>query len=225
MKKHFLALIPAKKKSERLKDKNLLKIKNKTLLEISINSSLKSKYIDKTYVSTNSKKIYQIAKKNNSYALLRKKKYSYNNAPTFKVVLDFIEQLGIKSKKNLFIVYLQPTSPLRTSYQIDIAIEKFIKSKKSSLISFKLYDNKILKGYFLKDKNFTPLYNNAVSTNSEKLPKVFMPNGAIFIFSVKDFIKNRNFPTKNIYPFIMSDTTSIDIDNYKDYLIAKKLFK
>ena len=44
-KKKVFAIIPAKKYSKRLKNKNLKKIKNKTLLEIAINSAKKAKIL------------------------------------------------------------------------------------------------------------------------------------------------------------------------------------
>ena len=57
------ALIPARSGSKRIKDKNILKLKNKNLLEITINQSLKTKAINKTFVSTDSKKYQKISLK------------------------------------------------------------------------------------------------------------------------------------------------------------------
>ena len=98
----FFGLIPAKKKSKRLRNKNLLKINNKTILEIAINETLSSKLINETYVSTNSKEIYNISLKSNSKAILRKKKYSSNKAPSLDVILIY---KSIKFKKKEKFVY------------------------------------------------------------------------------------------------------------------------
>lgn len=70
-----------------------------------------------------------------------------------------------------------------------------------------------------------PFYPNAVVTNFEDLPKVYSPNGGIFIFKVSDFIKKKILVFKNFHPFIMDDISSIDIDYKGDYLIAKSLLK
>ena len=53
----IIAIIPAKEQSKRLKNKNLLKIQGKTLLEHAINYVKKSNYIDYLVVSTESKKL------------------------------------------------------------------------------------------------------------------------------------------------------------------------
>lgn len=222
-KKLFFGLIPAKLKSLRLKKKNLLKIKNKTLLEISINSSKKSKNINETFVSTNSKKIFNLSSKLGSTSLMRLEKFSSNNAPSRHVVIDFIHQLKLKNKSNTYIVYLQPTSPLRTTNHIDKAIKTFCKTKKKSLVSFSLEDKSILKNFYVRKNKMTPIFKGAITTNSENLPNVYKPNGAIFIFSVKEFLKEGNFPFKSFYPFIMNANSSIDIDDELDFLKAKKL--
>ena len=57
------SLIPARSGSKRIKDKNLLKINGKTLLEISIKHSLKTKEIHKTFVSGLSMRGLQQARK------------------------------------------------------------------------------------------------------------------------------------------------------------------
>ena len=63
-KKKILALIVAREifYSKRLKNKNLLKLRNKTLIERTFDTARKSKYIDKIILSTESKKIIKTAK-------------------------------------------------------------------------------------------------------------------------------------------------------------------
>ena len=52
-----IIIIPARKGSQRLKNKNLLKIKNKTLVEKTIDFSIKIKKVDKIIVSSDNKEI------------------------------------------------------------------------------------------------------------------------------------------------------------------------
>ena len=60
--KKILCVIPARKNSQGLKNKNIQKIKNKPLIFFPISAALKSKYIDKIYVNSDSKEILKIAK-------------------------------------------------------------------------------------------------------------------------------------------------------------------
>lgn len=63
MKKINLAIIPARSGSKEIKDKNILLINKKPLLAYTIEAAIKSKCFDIVFVSTDSKKYAQIAKK------------------------------------------------------------------------------------------------------------------------------------------------------------------
>lgn len=177
---NFLSLIPAKLKSYRLKNKNLLKIKNKSLLEITLDNSLKSKLIKKTFVSTNSKKILNHLKNRDCKTFLRLKKFSSNKVGSTKVIQDFIIQFELSKLKNAYIVYLQPTSPFRSFTHINKAINKFIKNKNSTLISLKNINSELLKSYYVKKKN---LYHYLMMPLSQ-IPKIFQK----FIFQMEQYL-------------------------------------
>ena len=99
------------------------------------------------------------------------------------------------------------------------------------MISFCLTKKSILKNYYISKNKLVPIFKNAITTNVENLPDVYKPNGAIFIFNAKEFLKENNFPFKNFYPFIMDKNSSIDIELlvYKYFgdipaLILRKMF-
>ena len=58
----FLAIIPARSGSKRVKNKNIQKINNKPLIYYAIKQSLKSKFINETIVLTDSKIIKKISR-------------------------------------------------------------------------------------------------------------------------------------------------------------------
>ena len=64
-KKKFLGIICVRGGSKGIKNKNLLKINGKTLLEIAISQAKKSNLLDRLIISTDSKKMIAIAKKLN----------------------------------------------------------------------------------------------------------------------------------------------------------------
>jgi CMP-N-acetylneuraminic acid synthetase len=59
----------------------------------------------------------------------------------------------------------------------------------------------------------------------QDLQDVFIPNGAIYIFSIQQFIDRKGFPSNGSLPFIMSEDDSIDIDEKEDLLRAEKLLR
>ena len=219
-------LIPAKKNSERLKNKNLLKVfKNETLLSVAIKEAFKSDNIDKIYVSSDSKKVLNYSSKLGSNILMRGKLASSSLATSSPVILDFIKQLKLYKSLNSYIIYMQPTSLMRNHKHINEAFRILKKSKKKNCISFKIGNRTVIKSFIKKRNKLTPLYSENVFTeNSENLPTILVPNGAIYIFTVGNFLNRKRIPTKNISSYIMSEKESIDIDTREQFLKAKKIY-
>ena len=82
--KKIIAIIPARSGSKRFRFKNIRIFNGKPLFIWSMLSAQKSKYIDQIYLSTDSKKINEIAKKNGFMInKLRAKKLARDKYPIF----------------------------------------------------------------------------------------------------------------------------------------------
>ena len=106
-------LIPARRGSKRIKNKNLILLNGKPLITISVESALRTKLINKTFVSTNDEKIIKKVNKK-AFIIKRPNNISKDNSTTEQAVSHFINYL----KKNKIIlpdliVLLQCTSPFR----------------------------------------------------------------------------------------------------------------
>jgi N-acylneuraminate cytidylyltransferase len=221
----FIGLIPAKKKSRGLKNKNLRKINGKSLTEITVSKAVKSRYLDKIYLSTNSKKISLLSKKYKVNLLKRPNKLCKDTTESREVISHFIKNLP-KEEKNLknVIVYLQPTSPLRTNIDIDKAIKIYLKSKQNSLISVSKLESKFLKFVELK-KNYLKIFNKDLLTkNRQELENFYYLDGFIFIFQIRKFLTNKFF-LNNSVPYFTNSKKSLDIDNYSNYKMAKNILE
>lgn len=231
-KKSFLAIIPARGGSKSIKNKNLYLIKNKPLIYYTIQSAIKSKYLNTVLLSTDSKKIFQYVKKFPKIKIpfLRPKKLAGDKVLTLPVLkYTLLRYEKILKKKFDFIVLLQPTSPLRTSKDIDNSIKLLTKKKTDSLISVtsvganhplrmkKILKNNKLSNY-ITQKNIDNMYPR------QSLPKVFIRNGAIYIASRELILKNK-ISSKKTIAYEMSEDRSINIDNYKDIILLKHIIK
>ena len=119
-KKNIIALIPAKKNSNRLSEKNLKKIgrNKKKLIWFSINAALKSKYISNVIVSTDCNKIKSYAEKFGAKTpFMRSKKLCLNNTKMLDVIKHALTKIDNKDNKIDAVVLLQPTSPLRKTIE------------------------------------------------------------------------------------------------------------
>jgi CMP-N-acetylneuraminic acid synthetase len=125
------------------------------------------------------------------------------------------------------IVLLQPTSPLRTSRHIDDAFSQLNKHDTTSLISVYIPEKSPFK-CFVRDQSgyLTGLVSNeAPFMNRQELPEVFMPNGAIYIFSIEEFLEGECIPVNRVIPFIMNERESIDIDTQEDVDLVEKIMQ
>lgn len=217
--KKILAIVPARAGSKRIKNKNLLKLHEEfSLLDFSYNSLKNSKYIDKFFLSSDSKKILGLGKKVGfKNRILRPKKLASDKARSEDVILHALKK--IRQKFDI-ILLIQVTSPLRTSNDIDIAIKKFIRKKYDTLISIcktkfkKKFNVEITKKSFLK-KNFK-------SRRNKKF--YYSINGAIYVLNNDYFIKNESFYSSSTGYYLMPNKRSLDIDTQKDLEEFKSYF-
>ena len=125
---NIIALICARGNSQGIKDKNLLKFKKTTLIGNAIKQSLKSKYINRVVVSTDSKKIAREALKNKAEVpFLRPAHLAKNNSPEILTWRHFINFLKKGENKTDYIVSVPTTAPLRKVSDIDKCISEAIK--------------------------------------------------------------------------------------------------
>ncbi len=219
---NIYALIPSKLNSKSIYQKNLKKINKKSLIDITIDEAKKSKFINHIFVSSESEKINRICTKKKVNFFKRDKKFSSVNASSFQVINEFIKKK--KLKKNDSIIYLQPTSPFRKKNHIDSSIKMFIKNSFVSVIGVKKIDVDVFKCIKIQSKRTKSLFKEKyMTTNRQNFPDVYEPNGAIYIFKVKNFLLKKHVPTSNCLPFIMNEKDSTDIDSYDDLRKARKL--
>jgi CMP-N,N'-diacetyllegionaminic acid synthase len=218
----ILAIVPARCGSKGFPNKNIAKIKNKTLLELAIKVGLDCEIINDVYVSTDCKKYENISIKAGAKSLgLRPKKFATDTSKSIDVVIDLINKL---KEKYDYLVLLQPTSPVREPQDIKNMINLLKEKKADACVSvakleephpFKLknIDNN---GYI---KSFIDGTTSEVSRQS--LPKVYALNGAIYITKIETLLKEKTFLPKKTVLYIMN--TNINIDSDEDFIFLEAM--
>ena len=211
-----LAIIPARGGSKGIPRKNIVNFRNKPLIQWSIDAALESKYITDIVVSSDDDEILDYSNNSNGVICLKRpSELALDNTRTEPVLVHTLDNL--KTKYDYFIL-LQPTSPLRTSEDIDSAFLRFLNSKSSSLISVCSLESHPYKTFIVNDKGFLQgiINNDFPFFPRQKLPIVYKPNGAIYIISVSEFLKNKSLFTDKTIHFEMSKMKSLDIDSLED---------
>lgn len=225
-KKRVLALIPARSGSKGLSNKNIRIFCKKPLIAWTITAAKASKYIDKVIVSTDSPKIAKIARGYGAETpFLRPKQIATDKATAIQVVKHAKEWLDLQTLGFDIIVYLQPTSPLRTAIDIDGALKYYIKKNALSVISVSKSDKlKHLINILPKNRNMNNFIDLKYSAkNRQEFKEFYQINGAIYIADIAFITKNRSWYGNNTYAFIMAKNHSIDIDDILDFEIAQTI--
>lgn len=222
-----VGLITARGGSKGLPRKNILPLAGIPLITWTINAALESSGIDVVYVSTDDIEIKLISEESGAICIDRPKSLAADTSSSEDVVLhaiDYFERLGQPINT---IVLLQPTSPLRTARHIDEALEVYYTKKASLVLSVFEPSHTPIKAY-IQNKNgeLEGLYSEkAPYLRRQDLPLAFQPNGALYIFSKDTFLKNQMFPRTKVFPYIMSEQESGDIDTLDDLLQVENLIK
>ena len=221
-----MAIIPARGNSKRLLQKNIKIMAGKPLIAHTIIAAKKSKYINRTIVSTEDKEIAEISKKYGAEIFKRPGYLAADKVKVAKVVLHFLKILEEERYFPELVVLLQPTSPLRTADDIDEAIESFFKNDCEMVMSVGEVSSPVYRSFKIEGKYLEPvLGHNYISARGQDLPKIYIANGAIYIATPQIIKKYQAIHALKILPYFMPEEKSIDIDDRIDFERAEKLMK
>lgn len=218
----FVGIITARKNSERVKNKNLILINKKPLLKYSLMALKKSKKINHGFITSNCNKMLTLGLKNKINTIKRPSRLASPNSTSEDTLIHAINFIIKKFKlfpENVF--FIQPTSPLINSNDIDNAIIKFLKTKADSL--FSSYKAK----YFIwkkKNSNYKSVtFNSEKRTSTKKFKELIVENGAFFIFNTKKFLSKKNRLFGKIETYSMPRYRSFEVDYKEDVEFLKRL--
>ena len=217
----ILGIIPARGGSKGIPGKNIIEVAGQPLIAYTINSALKSCYLDKVVVSSDDDKILNISVRYGAQSIKRPARLAKDNSKFEDLIFHVLNWLKKKEKYSPdVLVYLQPTSPLRGVDDIDGAIQKLLENKAGSVISVQEVDHEYLKTFVLDRKGYlTGAVNDTYPfKNRQDLPAIYLPNGAVYVVVRTEFEKSKSLFTKKTRPFIMPKERSLDINTREDLL-------
>jgi CMP-N,N'-diacetyllegionaminic acid synthase len=222
-----IALITARGGSKGLPRKNILPINGVPLIGFTIQAALQSEEISHVFVTTEDDEIKKVSLQYGAEIINRPIELAADNSGSDEVIEHAIKLLSTMNYKFNTVVLLQPTSPMRTSAHIDEAMTVYKKTNADCVISVFEPSHTAVKAYIeLDDGKITGLFSpNAPYTRRQDLPKSYQPNGAIYAFRVDKFMLHRKIPRENVFPYVMSENQSVDIDTIEDLTNFEHLLK
>ena len=222
MARNVVALVPARAGSKGLPGKNTHVLDGKPLYRHSVDAAIAAG-IKNVVISTDIEEIFAHELPDGVTSIRRPNELAGDDVPMAVVVNHFINYCRISDS---VIVLLQPTSPLRKPDHIKSGIQLFRDVQCALVMSVCPASSSVLKWGQVIDGTFLPISDPAYCfTNRQSLPKLYRPNGALYIFDADRFRKDGDFPSKSVRAVKMTETQSVDVDSLEDLLLCERLMK
>jgi CMP-N,N'-diacetyllegionaminic acid synthase len=219
-----LALITARGGSKGLPRKNVLPVAGRPLIAWTISAALESSFVDRVVLSSDDDEIIDIAKSLGCEIPFRRpKELSTDQASSIDVVLHAISMIhGYR-----YLVLLQPTSPMRSAEDIDMAMKLMLECGANSCASVCRVEES---PYWMYRVNTEGRLQSLLPTDTsvsrrQDLPEIYVLNGAIYIASIDQLLKQKNFVNNDTLAYVMPKERSIDIDDASDFEAFRKLIE
>ena len=226
--REVFAVIPARKGSVGIKNKNIKLIAGHPLIAYSIMAARLSG-IKKIYVSTDSLKYKKIAESYGALVpFLRPKNISTKDSTDFDFILHFVRWLkkeGISFPK--YLIHLRPTTPIRDPKVIKKAIKFIIGKKKStSLRSGHISAETFMKWFYKNDKGYFEKVHKSMTAENidkprQKFRPVYIPNGYVDIYKPEFILKKKKLLGSQMLVF--ETPRCIEVDEIYDLNVIKSL--
>lgn len=215
MKKNLVAVVTARKGSERVKNKNFKPFGKKNLLIHKIETLKKIKELDDIIINTNSNEAIKIAKNLNVNFFKREEYYASSRCTNSEFWSDIAKNTNSK-----YIMFTHCTNPMvkKKTY------EEFIKAFKKNKNKFDSFNTVSEVKEFLFKKNKPINFNPKKTPNSQNLPDIVKLNFAINILLTDQMYKTKTLIGKKPYFFKLNQTEGYDINTPLEFSFAEHLF-
>ncbi len=224
-----LAIIPARGGSKGIPRKNLIELNGKPLLAYTIEAAKGAKSISKVMLSSDDEDIISLSKSIGLYSSYRRPaKLATDESEVIESVIDLLQWIELHdSFIPETIVLLQPTSPLRTAEDIDLAVGFYLSNGLQSLTSvhkMREHPYDCIRGIG-QEWSYLTEYTRSSNRRQDYKESFYYINGSIYIASL-DFIKeNRSFVNSSTFMYEIDAEQGLEIDELPDLYWAEFLLR
>ena len=216
------AVIPVRKGSQRVKDKNLRPFANTTLLENKIDVLLKVPEIDHIIINTDSERAIELVSSKYSGSKVIAQRRDPYFASSKCSGSDFFTHLGEVTETDIFI-YAPCTSPFVRAETVSACIKAFKEKSSEGECDCVSTVSEVKEFLWLDGKAIN--YDPSNAPNSQDLPGIVALNFGVTVISRKNLIDNRNIIGRRPYYIVTSEVEGVDIDTQLDFDFAEYLFQ
>jgi CMP-N-acetylneuraminic acid synthetase len=219
-----LGLIPARGGSKGIPRKNVRLLGGKPVLQWTVEAGGASKYIDRLILSTEDAEIAGLGRSMGvEVPFQRPDSASTDEASADDVIGHALRTLDEEFD---FIVYLQPTSPFRSTADIDGSLETLVASGADSCVSVTESRSKPEWLFYLDGGNaLKPVLGELTRHRRQQLQTAYELNGAVYASRVAAYQRWHTFFTERSVAWVMPPQRSVDLDEPDDFDHAEWLLR
>jgi N-acylneuraminate cytidylyltransferase len=221
---NIVAIIPARAGSKGIPSKNLKPICGLPLVAWSIIQALNATHIDSVWVSSDSKEILSVAEHYGAKPILRPAEFSGDEATSESAWLHALNEIESTGQNVDWIIGMQPTSPIRESSDLDLAIEKVKHEQLDTLLSVAEIED-FFTWRITDDGPESVNYDYQSRKLRQKLEKRYLENGSFYIISPEILRLKGNRLGGQIGLFVMERYKMFQIDNPQDVILCESILR
>ena len=219
-----IAIIPARKKSVRIKNKNIKIFMGKPIIYWSIKAAFQTKIFDKVIVSTEDKKISKIAKNCGAeIPFYRPRHLADGKTEIIDVVKHSIKWFKKNNIKIENVCCIFATAPL-LNYKNIIKAFNILKKNDCDFVFPATINSKYLTiSFYLKKNKMKMINDNFYHFRSQDLPSTYHDAGQFYWGKTRTWMKKKRIFAANSKILKIPSNESVDINTLQDWKQAKLL--
>ena len=225
-----LGVVPARGGSKGIRRKNIAPLLGRPLLEYTASAALRARSLDRVVLSTEDEEIAEVGRRCGlEVPFLRDSALAQDDTPGIAVVQDVTRRLEAAGDYYDAIFILQPTSPMRTSDDIDGAVKLLSATGADSVISFvDVGERHPARMKFVDDDGRVvnpPFAEQTEGQRRQDLPKLFLREGSVYV-TRRDVLMNQgSLQGDDCRAWIVAPDRACNIDEPFDLVLAEFLMR
>jgi CMP-N,N'-diacetyllegionaminic acid synthase len=228
-----LGIIPARGGSRQAPGKNIRLLAGKPLIAYTIEAALHSTSVERLIVSTDDKKIAQVAQKLGAEVpFLRPADLAKDDTPDQPVFLHALEWLKDNDDyEPEIVVNLRPTTPFKTPQIIDRVVQRIIETGADMVRTMTLVEgvHHPYWMYRLSKDGSAKLFSGDIKLSKyyqrQLLPPVYRINGVADAMKIHIIYEDNILDNQNMKGVIISEKESMDVDTEFDFMLCECILK
>jgi len=225
-----LAVVPARGGSKGIPKKNIKSLAGKPLINYTVEAALQSQYHLRVVVSTDDEEIAEIARAAGAEVpFLRPAELARDDTADLPVCQHALRWLMMHENYcPEIVVWLRPTSPLRTVQDINAAVQLLLETGADCARSVCLAEHHPYWMKRLEGNRLLPFVEGVDESKyyrRQELPPAYRLNGAVDVTWCKRILEDGKLFGGDMRGYVMPVERSVDLDSEIDFVLAELLLQ